>query len=758
MGFQIITQISVQQIMDTLIPPDSAIQYQNAQLTGAPECAALFSGSEFVVTDPSLNFPSAGVVLGTGLPSDLYGQDGTDSYYNFNTPGDPDLSPFEQTPTYDACTISFDFNCGNSEQEDVELPYSFASDEYLEHVVENLGYGDNFGIILNGVNVATVPGTGPPEVDVTLFTVNQFDNNEFFVHNRPRPGQSLYPGFEPDGFTQNLIARGALKSNGAMNTMKIGITDVIDPYSDSWLFLHEMKCVEPDPRPPSSKPPSREPMATEAPSVAPTSEPTIDEVNFELTLRATVQQIMDTLILTDSSAGGIEYQNAQLTGADRCAALFSGSDTIITDPSLNFPSAGVVLGTGLPSHLYGQHGTETYYNFNQPGDPDLNPFNDLPTYDACMISFEFYCGNSEQDVELAYSFASDEYMEQIIEGLTFADSFGIILNGVNIATVPGTGPPEEGVTLFNVNQFVNSEYFVYNDPRPGRATYAGFEPDGFTHNLIARGTLKPNGAINSIKIGITDVGDPYFDSWLFLGNLKCIESDPRPPSTAPPTTKEPTLQPPTEQPTRIPTLTPTDEPTSKSPITSPSSEPTPIPSVEPSKTPTLAPSLSPTKLTPVPSDIPSISSHPTCQDIFDKPIKFKGTPIDPNKPPPKKGDIVGQGKWDALPKFLNNHFPKGIKIGKFELDATCVAVKDGFASAPDCDFTFNLKFRSFGAVTQGTFKVGGVGPIKEDIGMATGSFVGIPGKVISTGEFKGFTADPMNGNYSSFVFRFVFCY
>ncbi len=41
----------------------------------------------------------------------------------------------------------------------------------MEQITEGLTYADRFGIILN---VATVPGTGPPEVDVTLFTLNRF--------------------------------------------------------------------------------------------------------------------------------------------------------------------------------------------------------------------------------------------------------------------------------------------------------------------------------------------------------------------------------------------------------------------------------------------------------------------------------------------------------------------------------------------------------------------------------------------------------
>ena len=111
----------------------------------------------------------------------------------------------------------------------------------------------------------------------------------------------------------------------------------------------------------------------------------------------------------------------------------------------------------------------------------------------------------------------------------YADKFALLLNGVNIATIPGTNDP---VGVYTINHENNTQYFVFNDPRPNQATYPRFEPDGFTTLLNTTGTIETGW--NTMKIGIVDVNDPFFDSWLFLkqGSFECI---PDPLATWPPT-------------------------------------------------------------------------------------------------------------------------------------------------------------------------------------------------------------------------------
>lgn len=234
MVLQITQGISPTDIMNLLIPPTAGISYRNVNFGGATNCASLFSDASSVITNATLGFPDSGFVLGTGLGVDLVNQDGTENYYNFGTPGDSEITDAygEILPSFDACTISFEFTCNTVATGNVNVDYVFSSDEYKEQIIEGAGYADLFALLLNGVNIATVPGSGE---GVGVYTVNHENNSEYFVFNDPRPGQSTFPGFEPDGFTTGLTAQGNIIPG--WNTMKIGITDVADPFFDSWLFI-----------------------------------------------------------------------------------------------------------------------------------------------------------------------------------------------------------------------------------------------------------------------------------------------------------------------------------------------------------------------------------------------------------------------------------------------------------------------------------------------------------------------------------------
>ncbi len=218
--------------MYSLIPAASEIIYRNPVLTGNPRCAALFSGGlSAVEDDTTTEFPDAGFLLGTGDAASLYWQNGTETSSVLNATGDSELAP--GVPSHDACALQFEFQCTASNTGALKMGYVFASDEYIEQVQENTGFSDQFAILLNGENIAHVPGF--PDTEVNVYTINDVVNNEYFVYNNPRDGLTPYPDFEPDGFTKLLSAQGAIDSG--WNTMRIGIVDVVDNHYDSWVFL-----------------------------------------------------------------------------------------------------------------------------------------------------------------------------------------------------------------------------------------------------------------------------------------------------------------------------------------------------------------------------------------------------------------------------------------------------------------------------------------------------------------------------------------
>ena len=268
-----LTQASIADIMGNLIPPGSGLIYTNETLVGDPRCAALFTGGEFAVTDASTKFPSAGFVLGTGAYSKLNDQDGTQAFTDFGLPGDEDINT-SGLASFDACYVEFLFKCDNIGGGDLLVDYVLASDEYIEQVTENTGFADEFALLLNGVNIATVPVTGE---FVSVYTVNHLTNTEYFVYNDPRPGQAPFPLFEPDGFTKCLNATGVVTGGGAWNKMKVGVVDVNDPFLDSWVFFEEgsFECVvDPTPSPTFAPTPAPTPAPTSSPTPAPTPAPT----------------------------------------------------------------------------------------------------------------------------------------------------------------------------------------------------------------------------------------------------------------------------------------------------------------------------------------------------------------------------------------------------------------------------------------------------------------------------------------------------
>lgn len=102
-------------------------------------------------------------------------------------------------------------------------------------------------------------------------------------------------------------------------------------------------------------------------------------------------------------------------------------------------------------------------------------------------------------------FASEEYNEFVDSG--FNDVFGFLLDGQNIALIPGTTAP---IKIDNVNAGSNSGFFTDNT-----AGGANIQYDGFTTVLTANILGLAPGS-HTIKLAIADVGDSFLDSAVFI--------------------------------------------------------------------------------------------------------------------------------------------------------------------------------------------------------------------------------------------------
>jgi hypothetical protein len=210
--------------------------------------------------------------------------------------------------------------------------------------------------------------------------------------------------------------------------------------------------------------------------------------------------LVQSLIGTNT---GISVSNIQYSGDVRAAGTFTGGQTSVG------MSNGIILSTGLAAQAVGPHGATPSTNLGQPGDPDLNTIAGAATTDAAVLQFDFVpTGNT---IGLSWIFGSGNYDAN---ASTNVDVPGIIVNGHNVALVPGTSTPVDSAT---VNLTTNSQYYIDNTGGPaGGATGRNVNINGFTTVFNLTLTVNPH-VINHIKFAVGDVGNSLIDSFLLLG-------------------------------------------------------------------------------------------------------------------------------------------------------------------------------------------------------------------------------------------------
>jgi len=264
---------------------------------------------------------------------------------------------------------------------------------------------------------------------------------------------------------------------------------------------------------------------------------------FASLLATSVAKVDDAVTFSNHSAqdlveryfrdpdGQIQFRNVG-SSSHSCFALFANGHSAgrhkVTDEFL-LPNDGIIMSTGNPQDFHMNDSDETSTNFGVNGDIDLE--HQLPprtqVLDPCYIQFEFSCPE-ETDIykpvlRFDYVFGSEEYFKQQTD-TSFNDVFGFFLNGQNIALVPDENDEMVSVSINDVNEHRNSEYFLSNEME-GRinatSPYSAIEADGFTTKLTALGVPRPGW--NIIKLAIADVADGNLDSWVLLeaGTFSC---------------------------------------------------------------------------------------------------------------------------------------------------------------------------------------------------------------------------------------------
>ena len=204
---------------------------------------------------------------------------------------------------------------------------------------------------------------------------------------------------------------------------------------------------------------------------------------------------------------GVEIVDASYTGADTGSGIFTNGDE--KAPDLTPSDSGVILSTGNAKSVTNagddankSWGTSTSHG--EDGDADLDAIAGMSTYDAAIFEATFIPEGSTLSMQVVFS--SEEYLEYVDSG--FNDAVGIWVNGVKAELTVGGGD----ISIDNINDEDNSNLYIDN---PSSADTYNTEMDGFTVTLTLKAPVTP-GEENTIKIGIADAGDSWYDSNLLI--------------------------------------------------------------------------------------------------------------------------------------------------------------------------------------------------------------------------------------------------
>ena len=209
--------------------------------------------------------------------------------------------------------------------------------------------------------------------------------------------------------------------------------------------------------------------------------------------------------------GGVTISDVVLDCADAAAGKFDCVDCNVGMESGIVLTSGSAVVTEGPNNSGGAGECP-----GTPGDDDLEDFIDDITNDACILEFDVVA--TSDSISFDYVFGSDEYLEYVF---SFNDGFAFFISGPgivgtqNIALVPGTSDP---VSIDNVNNVVNEEYYVDNGDgwsAPYSTDDYYIQYDGFTTVLTAKSAVVPCETYH-LKLVVADALDCILDSGVFI--------------------------------------------------------------------------------------------------------------------------------------------------------------------------------------------------------------------------------------------------
>lgn len=228
-----------------------------------------------------------------------------------------------------------------------------------------------------------------------------------------------------------------------------------------------------------------------------------DEVSMpELTYDTSASALaMAQLIFGDR----VTVTGASYTGDADASAIYSNGDAI--SPGVVPSDTGVILSTGEADRFTNVSSTNpnertntTTPNSGPNNDPDFVALANRSTFDASYLEVDFIPDPGIDFITLEFVFSSEEYPE--FSNSIYNDLFAVWIDGEAVPLAAGTGL----ASVTNINQSGDINLFNSNTNDQFNT-----EMDGFT---VSMSFVVPvtAGEVNTLKLGISDVGDSAYDS------------------------------------------------------------------------------------------------------------------------------------------------------------------------------------------------------------------------------------------------------
>lgn len=205
---------------------------------------------------------------------------------------------------------------------------------------------------------------------------------------------------------------------------------------------------------------------------------------------------------------GIIVNAAQFFGDNASSGIYTNGDTV--SPFATPGDSGVILSTGNAQDFTNSDGTtntnqNTNTSTNTAGvdtDPDFLALAGPTAQDAAILEVDFT--PTGDTITIDFVLSSEEYPEFI--NSNFNDVIGVWVNGVEASVSIGDGTASIG----NINGGETENIYFDNSNDEFNT-----EMDGFTVTLTFVAPVN-TGVVNTLKIGIADVGDANYDSNLLI--------------------------------------------------------------------------------------------------------------------------------------------------------------------------------------------------------------------------------------------------